>query len=56
MPRCQLCGDIYLHAGVGGPAEDCKCGANATRETVRRMRLERVDSGSSDDPRDTEEA
>jgi hypothetical protein len=48
MPICQLCKTTFLYAGAGGPAEDCDCGANATRETVRQMRDEAVDSGPRD--------
>ena len=37
MPKCVMCKTTFCRASSSGPAEDCDCGQNVTRERALEM-------------------
>lgn len=46
---CCYCRTTFYHASMGGPAEDCDCGKNATQRDVADDKAERFDGTPHDD-------
>ncbi len=46
---CCYCRTTFCYASMGGPAEDCDCGRNATQRDVADDKAERVDATAHDE-------